>query len=64
LVSSPATASVNAKPGAHRALGVVLVGPRIAEIGENPVTHVLRDKAAGALDDSSDAAMVGADHRP
>ena len=36
---------------AHRALGIVLVGPRIAEIGEHAVAHVFRDKPAGAPDD-------------
>jgi hypothetical protein len=52
------------EPGAHRALGIVLVGPRIAEIGEHAVAHVLRDKPAGAFDDRGNAAVIGADHRP
>jgi hypothetical protein len=34
----------------------VLIGPRIAEIGEHPVAHVLRDKFAGPL-------MTGATQR-
>jgi hypothetical protein len=51
------------EPGPHRPLGVVLVGPRIAEIGEHPVAHVLGDKTAGAIDDRGDNAVIGADHR-
>src|SRR5262252_3090770 len=51
------------QPGPNRPLGVVLVGPRIAEIGEYPVAHVLGDKTAGALDDRGNAAVVGADDR-
>jgi hypothetical protein len=35
--------------GAHRPLGIVLIGARIAEIGEHPVPHILGDKPAGAL---------------
>ena len=49
--------------GAHRPLGVVLVGARIAEINEHSVSHVFRDKSAATLDDRSDAAVIGADHR-
>ena len=48
---------------AHRALGIVLVGPRIAEIGEHAVAHVLGDKPAAAPDHLGDAAVIGADHR-
>ncbi len=33
------------EPGADRAFGVVLVCLRIAEIGENPVAEMLRDRA-------------------
>jgi hypothetical protein len=47
----------------HRALGIVLVGPRIAEIGQHAVAHVLGDKAAAASDDLGDAAVIGADDR-
>jgi hypothetical protein len=50
--------------GAHRALGIVLVGARIAEIGEHAVAHVIRDKPATAFDDRGAAAVIGADHRP
>ena len=51
------------QPGAHRALGIVLVGPRIAEIGQHPVAHVLGDKPAAAPDHLGNAAVIGADHR-
>ncbi len=53
----------HAERGPHRPLGVVLVGPRIAEIGEHAVAHVLGDKPAGALDDRGDAAVIGAEDR-
>jgi hypothetical protein len=52
------------QPGPHRALGVVLVGPRISEIGEHAVAHVFGDKPAGTLDDRGSAAVAGTDHRP
>ena len=35
------------KSDPNRALGVMLVRPRIAEIGEHAVAHVLGDKATG-----------------
>ncbi len=41
----------------------MLVGPRIAEIGEHAVAHVLGDKPAAAPDHLGNAAMIGADHR-
>ena len=50
--------------GPHRPLGIVLVGARIAEIGEHPVAHVLGDKPAATLDDRGGAAVIAADHRP
>ena len=37
------------QPGAHRALGIVLVRLRIAEIDEDAVAHVLGDEAAEAV---------------
>ena len=51
------------QPGAHRPFGIVLVGARIAEIGEHAVAHVLGDKPAGAVDDRGARAVIGADHR-
>ena len=41
------------EPGTHRALGVVLVRLRIAEIGQHAVAHVLGDEAAVALNRSA-----------
>ncbi len=52
------------QPRAHGAFGIVLAGPRIAEIGEHPVAHVLGDKPAAAADHLGNAAVIGADHRP
>ena len=60
-VASRPTASITAKPGAHRALGVVLMRLRIAEINQHAVAHVLGDKPAKAADGVGDAAMIGAD---
>jgi hypothetical protein len=51
------------EPCPHRPLGVMLVGPRIAEIGEHAVAHVLRDETAAAFNDRSAAAVMGGDHR-
>ena len=41
----------------------MLVGARIAEIGEHPVAHVFRDKPADAFDNRGDAAVIGANDR-
>jgi hypothetical protein len=49
------------QPGPHRALGVVLMRPGIAEIGQHPVTHVLGDKAVIARDDGGNRVLVGSD---
>ena len=48
--------------GPHGALGFVLVGARIAEIGEQPVAHELGDEAVMARDDVSAGGLVGANH--
>jgi hypothetical protein len=61
-VSSLATSPISASPARTRALRVVLVGPRIAEISEHAIAHVLGDKPTGAFDDLGDRAMVGADY--
>ena len=50
------------EPRAHRALGVVLVCGRIAEIGEHAIAQILRDHAAEALDLAGAARLEGADH--
>ncbi|MGA7489125.1 MAG: hypothetical protein WBW74_19555 [Xanthobacteraceae bacterium] len=49
------------EPGLHGALGIILVGVGIAEIGEHAVAHVLGDEPAVALDQRRAAAMIGAD---
>ena len=60
--SSFATASIKRQPGPHRALGVVLMRLRIAEIGEHAVAHVLGDEPAErAATISATAAVIGAD---
>ncbi len=41
----------------------MLVGPRIAEIGEHTVAHVFGDKPAAAPDHLGNAAVIGADDR-
>jgi hypothetical protein len=48
--------------GQHRAFGVVLVRPRVAEVGQHPVAHVLGDVALEAGDLAGDRVLVGADH--
>ena len=55
-----ATASTIAEPGAHRTLGVVLVGTRPAEVDEEPVAQVLRDMALVALDHAGADLLVAA----
>jgi hypothetical protein len=42
-------------------LGVMLVGQRIAEIGQHPVAHVLRDEPTGLADEIGAAAVIRAD---
>jgi len=49
------------KPGLDGALGVMLVGLRIAEIGKHAVSHVLGDKSTVAVDQLSGAAVISAD---
>ena len=46
----------------HRTLGLVLMGARVAEIDENAVAHVLRDKAVVAPDRGTAAALKRRDH--
>ncbi len=47
------------QPGAHRALRLVLVRPRPAEIGQHPIAHQLSDVALEALDPRRDRIVVG-----
>src|SRR5262249_53594008 len=44
---------------ADRPLGIVLVRLRVAEINQDPVTHVFGDKAVKRGTDLGDSAMVG-----
>src|SRR5690242_17317972 len=48
--------------GAHGALGVILVGDRIAEIDQHPVAHVSGHEAPQPCNAVGDAAMIGFDH--
>ena len=61
-VSRRGTASTMAIACAHRALGVILVGDWIAEIGQHAVAHVAGDEPAQPRDILGDAAMIGLDH--
>ncbi len=45
----------------HRALGLVLMGARVAEIDEDAVAHVLRDKAVVTPDRRTAAALIRRD---
>ena len=49
------------KPSVYRLLGVVFMGVRVAEIGENAVAHVFCDKATKALQNLGDAFVVFGD---
>ena len=48
--------------GAHPPLGIVLMCPRIAEIDQYPVAHVLGDEAIEPCDDLGDGTVIGADN--
>jgi hypothetical protein len=49
------------QPRPHRALGVVLMRLRIAEIDQHPVAHEFGDKAVIARDDAGNGVLVGAE---
>ena len=49
------------QPGPDRALGVVLVRRRVAEIDQDTVAHVLRDKPIELADNTGDSAMIDGD---
>jgi hypothetical protein len=51
-----------AQPGTDRALGVVLMGTRVAEIDQHTVAHVFRYKAVKVPDAFGDSAMVCGDN--
>jgi hypothetical protein len=46
----------------YRALGIILVRMRIAEINEHPVAHIFGDEAVEPGDRLRDALVIGADH--
>jgi len=48
--------------GPHRALGIVFVGARKAEINEHTVAHVFGDEPVEAAHRRRNAAVIGADH--
>ena len=50
------------EPRAHRAIGIVLIGSRIAEVGEHAVSLVARHAAAGRLHHGRDARLVRHEH--
>jgi hypothetical protein len=52
----------NREPRPHRALGLVLVRLRPAEIGQDAIAHIFRDMAAPVADRLSAATVIGADH--
>jgi hypothetical protein len=49
------------QPGTHRPLGIVLMRPRITEIGQHPVAHELSDKAVIARDAAGNGVLIGAE---
>ena len=49
------------QPGADRPLGVVFMRSRVAEINQDPVTHIFCDKAVEAADDICHGAVIGGD---
>jgi hypothetical protein len=49
------------QPRPHRPLGVVLMRPRVAEIGQHPVAHEFGDKAVIARDDAGNGVLIGAE---
>ena len=57
-----ATASTSANPARTARSAEVLVGARIAEIGEHAVAHELGDKPLEARDHPGAGVLIGADH--
>ena len=49
------------EPRPHRALGIVLVRLRVAEIGQNAIAHIPGDKAIEPGDDLCHGTMIGGD---
>ena len=49
------------QPGPDCPLGVILMGARVAEIDQDAVAHVLRDKPVQASDDIRDRMVISGD---
>ena len=49
------------EPSPNRPLGIVLLSPWVAEVGQDPIAHVLGDEATEAFDARGDEPVVGAD---
>jgi len=49
------------QPRPDRPLAIVLMRPRVAEIDQDPVAHVFRDKPVEAPDNLGDGAVIRAD---
>ena len=58
----PSDIGADVEAGAHRALGIVFVGARIAEINQHAVAHVFGDEPVEAAHRFRCAAVIGADH--
>jgi hypothetical protein len=52
------------EPGTYRPLGVVLMGLRVAEIDENPIALILRDRPGEEADRFGDTTMIRGDDLP
>jgi hypothetical protein len=50
-----------AQPRSHRPLGIVLMRPRVAEIGQNALTHVLDNSAIEPGNDVGNGVVIGGD---
>jgi hypothetical protein len=54
----------SAEPGPDRALGILLMGSRVAEIDQDAVAHVFRDKPVELGNHRGDSAVIGGDNLP
>jgi hypothetical protein len=50
-----------AQPRPDRPLGIILMRPRVAEIDQHPIAHVLGNKTLEPRDGLGDGAMIGVD---
>jgi hypothetical protein len=58
----PGNGSDKLQPCSHGALGIVLVGFRVAKVREHAVAHVFGDKPVESSNDVCDTRLVGRDH--